>query len=72
MVILLPGAFGVFSKLIRIKRAFNRRNQPFGNMYINQSGGQMAMTQKLLDRADVITGLQKMGGKTVPLMPSSA
>jgi hypothetical protein len=32
----------------------------------------MAMSQKLLDRGDVIACFQKMGSKTMALMPISA
>lgn len=37
-----------------------------GNMGINLSGGNISMTQKLLDGAQVGAIIQQMGGKAVP------
>jgi hypothetical protein len=41
-------------------------------MQIHHGGGDLFMTQELLDGVQVSAGFQEMGGKGMPVMPSSA
>jgi hypothetical protein len=41
-------------------------------MGINHGGLKILVTEQFLDGSDIIAGFEKMGGKAVPLMPSSA
>ena len=43
-----------------------------GQMQIHHGGGDLFMTQELLDGVQVSAGFQEMGGKGMPVMPSSA
>ena len=43
-----------------------------GQMQIYHGGSDLFMTQELLDGVQVSAGFQEMGGKGMPVMPSSA
>jgi len=45
---------------------------PFGEMKVDAGGGDVGMTEDLLQDGDVFAILQKVGGKGVAVMPSSA
>jgi len=56
--------FKLLSRL-SIERTFHADARLLHNMGVNLGGGQFLVTEKVLHRADVRAGLQKMSGETV-------
>ena len=58
--------------LNKIQRTGDFRQRLTADMQVDHGGGQSAMTHQDLDFADIVPGFQKMSGKAMPVMPSSA
>ena len=67
----LPAAMRAASAIPRrtdcssVSRALYRKPWPVQHMGVNHGGGHIGMAAQFLDRADVVVGLEKVGGERV-------